>query len=101
MRAPEEEEDIREQKINEREGSEGGGRKRGKGVSGEDRKVREEKDAIEHVRELLLSGKHASEDDLKNIDKDVKKVVNASADFAKESPEPAVAELWTDIYVDA
>lgn len=64
-------------------------------------KMREEKDAIEHVRDLLLAGKHATEDDLKNIDKDVKKVVNASADFAKDSPEPAVEELWTDIYVDA
>ena len=64
-------------------------------------KMREEKDAIEHVRDLLLSGKHATEDDLKTIDKDVKKVVNASAEFAKDSPEPAVEELWTDIYVEA
>ncbi len=64
-------------------------------------KMREEKDAIEHVRDLLISGKHASEEDLKAIDKDVKQVVNASADFAKTSPEPAVAELWTDIYVEA
>jgi len=64
-------------------------------------KVREEKDAIEHVRDLLLQGKHATEDDLKAIDKEIKAVVNASAEFAKESPEPAVEELWTDIYVDA
>ncbi len=64
-------------------------------------KMREEKDAIEHVRELLLTGKHATEDDLKAIDKEIKGVVNASAEFAKESPIPAVEELWTDIYVDA
>ena len=38
-------------------------------------KVREERDAIEHVRELLLQGKHASEDDLKAIDKEIKAVV--------------------------
>ncbi|MEM6587975.1 MAG: pyruvate dehydrogenase (acetyl-transferring) E1 component subunit alpha [Pseudomonadota bacterium] len=61
-------------------------------------KVREEKDAIEHVRDLLLEGKHASEDDLKAIDKEIKATVNAAADFAKESPEPALEELWTDIY---
>ncbi len=61
-------------------------------------KMREEKDAIEHVRELLLTGKHATEDDLKAIDKQIKEVVNASAEFAKESPEPALDELWTDIY---
>ncbi len=63
-------------------------------------KMREERDAIEHVRELLLSGGHASEDDLKAIDKEIKDVVNASAEFAKESPEPAPEELWTDVYAD-
>ncbi|MDT2075048.1 MAG: pyruvate dehydrogenase (acetyl-transferring) E1 component subunit alpha [Planktomarina sp.] len=61
-------------------------------------KVREEKDAIEHVRDLLLTGKHCNEDDLKTIDKEIKAVVNKSAEFAKESPEPALEELWTDIY---
>lgn len=64
-------------------------------------KIREERDAIEHVRQLLLTGKHASEDDLKGIDREVKEIVNASADFARESPEPDLAELWTDIYADA
>ena len=61
-------------------------------------KVREEKDAIEHVRDLLLTGKHCNEDDLKTIDKEIKAVINKSAEFAKESPEPALEELWTDIY---
>ncbi|KPA22801.1 Acetoin:2,6-dichlorophenolindophenol oxidoreductase subunit alpha [Shimia sp. SK013] len=61
-------------------------------------KMREERDPIENVRQLLLTGKHASEDDLKAIDKDIKAIVNASAEFAKESPLPDEAELWTDIY---
>ncbi len=61
-------------------------------------KVRDERDPIEHVRELLLQGKHASEDDLKVIDKEIKDIVNDSAEFAKTSPEPALEELWTDIY---
>jgi pyruvate dehydrogenase E1 component alpha subunit len=64
-------------------------------------KMRDEKDAIEHVRDLLLSGGHASEDDLKAIDKEIKEIVNKSAEFAKDSPEPAVEELWTDIIADA
>ncbi|MGK7754710.1 MULTISPECIES: pyruvate dehydrogenase (acetyl-transferring) E1 component subunit alpha [unclassified Roseovarius] len=64
-------------------------------------KMRDEKDCIEHVRELLLEGKHATEEDLKAIDKEIKDVVNKSADFAKESAEPDVSELWTDIYVEA
>jgi pyruvate dehydrogenase E1 component alpha subunit len=63
-------------------------------------KVREEKDAIEYVRDLLLTGKHVSEDDLKAIDKDIKAIVNKSAEFAKDSPEPAPEELWTDIYAE-
>ena len=63
-------------------------------------KIREEKDAIEHVRDLLLQGNHATEDDLKAIDKEIKAIVNDSADFARESPEPALDELWTDIYAD-
>ncbi len=64
-------------------------------------KVREERDAIEHVRELILLGKHASEEDLKAIDKQIKAEVNEAAEFAKQSPEPALSELWTDIYADA
>ena len=61
-------------------------------------KMRDERDPIEQVRDLLLTGKHATEEDLKAIDKEIKAIVNESADFAKESPEPALEELWTDIY---
>ena len=62
-------------------------------------KMREERDAIEQVRSMLLAGEYASEDELKAIDKEVKAIVNAAAEFSKESPEPPVEELWTDIYV--
>tara|TARA_B100001093_G_scaffold124743_1_gene117396 strand:+ start:374 stop:1369 length:996 start_codon:yes stop_codon:yes gene_type:complete len=64
-------------------------------------KMREERDPIEYARSLLLTGNHATEEDLKTIDKGIKKVVNASTDFAKESPEPDLSELWTDIYAQA
>ncbi len=64
-------------------------------------KMRDERDPIENVRELLLQGKHASEDDLKAIDKEIKEIVNDSAEFAKDSPEPPLEELWTDIYAKA
>ena len=63
-------------------------------------KIRDEKDPIEHVRDLLLTGKHATEDELKTIDKEIKQIVNDSAEFAKDSPEPAEAELWTDVYAE-
>ncbi len=64
-------------------------------------KMRSERDPIDHVRDLLLQGKHATEDDLKAIDKEIKKIVSDSAEFARTSPEPALNELWTDIYADA
>jgi pyruvate dehydrogenase E1 component alpha subunit len=60
-------------------------------------KIREEKDCIEHVRDLLLQGNHATEEDLKAIDKEIKATVNDAAEFAKNSPEPDLSELWTDI----
>jgi pyruvate dehydrogenase E1 component alpha subunit len=62
-------------------------------------KMREERDAIEQVRKRLLEG-DATEDELKAIDKEIKEIVNEAAEFSKESPEPALSELWTDIYVD-
>ncbi len=61
-------------------------------------KVKDEKDPIDHVRDLLTQGKHASDEELKAIDKEIKKIVSAAADFAAESPEPALDELYTDIY---
>ena len=63
-------------------------------------KVKEERDPIDHVRELLVTGKHASEADLKAIDKEIKKVVIEAADFATQSPEPELAELYTDILAE-
>ena len=63
-------------------------------------KMREERDAIEQVRARLLKG-DATEDELKAIDKEIKEIVNEAAEFSKESPEPPVSELYTDIYTDA
>ena len=61
-------------------------------------KIKTEKDAIEHVRDLLVNAGLASDEELKAIDKDIKETVNAAAEFAKQSPEPDLSELWTDIY---
>ena len=61
-------------------------------------KMREERDPIDHVRDLLVEGKLATEDDLKAIDKDIKAIINEAAQFAQDSPEPDEAELWTDVY---
>ena len=61
---------------------------------------RQTRDPIEKVRNLLLE-KKVSEDKIKEIDKDIKQIVNESADFAQTSPEPDPSELWTDVLVEA
>ncbi len=60
-------------------------------------KMRSEHDPIEQVRIRLLEKGWASEDDLKDIDKDVRDIVADSADFAQNDPEPDASELYTDI----
>ncbi len=62
-------------------------------------KMRSEHDPIEQVRQRILAGNLASEDDLKVIDRQVRETVNASADFAQADPEPDAKELWTDVTV--
>ena len=61
-------------------------------------KMREERDPIDGLRAMIMENKLADEDAIKEIDKKVKAVVNESAKFAQESPEPAESELWTDVY---
>ena len=61
-------------------------------------KMREERDPIDGLRKVLMDNGIADEDAIKEIDKEVKAVVNDAAQFAQESPEPDVSELWTDVY---
>ncbi len=65
------------------------------------KEVREDHDPIDMVKARLLKEKWIDIDGLKEIDKNTKAVVNASADFAKASPEPDPSELWTDVLIDA
>ena len=60
--------------------------------------VREKRDPIENFGRKLLDGGVLTEQDMKAIDNEIKQRVIASADFATRSPEPGLAELYTDIY---
>ena len=62
-------------------------------------KYRTERDPIEAIKKMLEAD-GVTEDDLKPIDKEVKEIVNESAQFAQESPEPHDDELWTDILIE-
>ena len=61
-------------------------------------KMRAQRDPIESIRSLLVSEKLSTEEEIKIIDKEIKDIVNSCAEYAKESPEVAAEELWTDIY---
>ena len=61
--------------------------------------VRRNRDPIDHVQELLAAKGWADEAALKAIDADVRAIVADAAEFARISPEPDPAELFTDIYV--
>ena len=63
--------------------------------------VREHHDPIDNAKSKLLEAGWADEDGLKAMDKEIRAVVNESAEFAKESPEPDPSELYTDVLVEA
>ena len=61
---------------------------------------REGNDPIDHAaKELAKFG--VSEDELKAIDKEIKDIVVGAAKFAEEAPEPAAAELYTDVLMES
>ena len=64
-------------------------------------KMRDEHDPIEQVRRRLEEKGWASEEALKDIDKDIRRIINEAAEFAQADPEPDPSELWTDVYADA
>ena len=64
-------------------------------------KMRTEKDPIESLRKVIIDRKLMKEDALKDIDREVKAIVTASAEFAQNSPEPDPSELYTDVLVAA
>ncbi len=60
---------------------------------------RDTHDPIERLKKTLIEG-GKSEDDLKAVDKGIRKVVAEAADFAETSPEPEASELYTDVLVE-
>ncbi|MGH1376750.1 MAG: pyruvate dehydrogenase (acetyl-transferring) E1 component subunit alpha [Alphaproteobacteria bacterium] len=61
--------------------------------------MKEERDPITQVKDMLQA-QNVDEADIKAIDKEIKEIVNKSAQFAQDNPEPDVSELWTDILVE-
>jgi pyruvate dehydrogenase E1 component alpha subunit len=63
--------------------------------------VRKTRDPIEHLEDLLEKQRFADEAARKAIDADVKRIVADAAEFARTSPEPEPAELYSDVYLEA
>ena len=61
-------------------------------------KIKEEQDPIDLIRSTILNKKYATEEQLKEIDTEIKKSIIDAAEFAQQSPQPDESELWTDIY---
>jgi pyruvate dehydrogenase E1 component alpha subunit len=61
--------------------------------------VREKSDPIEGLKEDMLAA-GITEEAMKVIDQDIRKVVAEAADFAESAPEPDITELYTDVLVE-
>ena len=62
--------------------------------------MKEERDPITQIKDMLQE-KGVDESELKDIDKEIKVIVNEAAEFSQSSPEPDEHELWTDVLVEA
>ncbi|MFO1243327.1 MAG: pyruvate dehydrogenase (acetyl-transferring) E1 component subunit alpha [Rickettsiales bacterium] len=61
---------------------------------------KEHHDPITNMKNWMISEKIANEELFAKIEKEVKEIANASAEFAKNSPEPDEGELWTNVTQD-
>ena len=59
--------------------------------------VREHHDPIELLRNRMLREGRANETELKEMDNEVRAIVNEAAEFAQSDPEPDPSELYTDV----
>ena len=62
--------------------------------------IRTHHDPIDGLKGQILELGHATEEDLKKIDNEIKAIVKEAADFSLESPEPDASELWTDVLIE-
>ncbi|CAL8465323.1 g4858 [Coccomyxa elongata] len=62
--------------------------------------IRRARDPIEHVRTLLQEHGFADAQELKRIEKEVKKDVSDQIEEAKQDAQPPIENLWLNIYKD-
>jgi pyruvate dehydrogenase E1 component alpha subunit len=63
--------------------------------------MRKEQDPIDTLRTFILERGDIDENSFKEVDREIKAIVNEAAEFAQSSPEPDPAELYTDVLIEA
>jgi len=63
-------------------------------------KMREAKDPVANVKGKLLNNNLATEEDIKEVEKQVKAEIDEAIKFAMNGKEPELNELWTNVQVD-
>ncbi len=61
-------------------------------------KMRQERDPIEHVREMIISASYSDDDELKEVDRKIKAEVNEAVEYAETNQEPDMGDMYTDIF---
>lgn len=61
--------------------------------------MKDDRDPLTAIKDMMQEA-GIKEEDIKDIDKEIKAIVNEAAQFAQDSPEPDTGELWTDVYID-
>lgn len=56
------------------------------------------RDPLTQIKSIIIENKYATEEELKEIEKNVKAIINEASEFAESSPLPATEELYTDVY---
>jgi pyruvate dehydrogenase E1 component alpha subunit len=62
--------------------------------------VREKSDPIDGAKDDLLK-MGVTDEQLKALEKEIRAIVNASAEFAEQAPEPELSEVYTDVLVES
>jgi TPP-dependent pyruvate/acetoin dehydrogenase alpha subunit len=66
----------------------------------EERKAAMDADPVPRYRQWLIDNGHATEDELAAIEAQKNVEIDAAVEFAVNSPEPELSELYTDIYAE-
>ncbi|MCD8497305.1 MAG: pyruvate dehydrogenase (acetyl-transferring) E1 component subunit alpha [Alphaproteobacteria bacterium] len=61
--------------------------------------MKQDHDPITQIKDMMQEA-GIKEEEIKDIDKEIKEIVNDAAQFAQDSPLPDEAELWTDVLIE-